>query len=66
MPTEHRGLLMMVDYIVKFEELLRIAAGFSLGLFTRAICVAIFCILSHAVEWLNHKSIDLYSFVQMD
>ena len=30
--------------------------------FTRAIFVAIFLILTHAIEWLNHKSIDLYSF----
>ena len=33
--------------------------------FTRAIFVAIFLILTHAIEWLSHKSIDLYSFAQM-
>ena len=33
--------------------------------FTRAIFVAIFLILTHAIEWLSHKSIDLYSFPQM-
>ena len=27
--------------------------------------VAIFLILTHAIEWLSHKSIDLYSFAQM-
>ena len=32
------------------------------GPFTRAIFVAIFLILTHAIEWLSHKSIDLYSF----
>ena len=30
-----------------------------------AIFVAIFLILTHAIEWLSHKSIDLYSFAQM-
>ena len=35
------------------------------GPFTRAIFVAIFLILTHAIEWLSHKSIDLYSFAQM-
>ena len=33
--------------------------------FTRAIFVANFLILMHAIEWLSHKSIDLYSFPQM-
>ena len=37
----------------------------SKGPFTRAIFVAIFHILTHAIEWLSHKSIDLYSFAQM-
>ena len=31
------------------------------GPFTRAI----FLILTHAIEWLSHRSIDLYSFAQM-
>ena len=35
------------------------------GPFTRAIFVAIFLILTHAIEWLSHKSVDLYSFAQM-
>ena len=36
------------------------------GPFTRAIFVAIFLILTHAIEWLSHKSIDLYiAFAQM-
>ena len=30
------------------------------GPFTRAIFVAILLILTHAIEWLSHKSIDLY------
>ena len=30
-----------------------------------AIFVAIFLILTHAIKWLSHKSIDLYSFAQM-
>ena len=30
-----------------------------------AICVAIFLIPTRAIEWLSHKSIDLYSFAQM-
>ena len=30
-----------------------------------AIFVAIFLILTHAIEPLSHKSIDLYSFAQM-
>ena len=34
----------------------------SKGPFTRAIFVANFLILTHAIEWLSHKSIDLYSF----
>ena len=34
-------------------------------LHARAIFVAIFLILTHAIEWLSHKSIDLYSFAQM-
>ena len=33
----------------------------SKGPCTRAIFVAMFLILTHAIEWLNHKSIDLYS-----
>ena len=37
----------------------------SKGPFTRAIFVANFLILTHAIEWLSHKSIDLYSFAQM-
>ena len=28
------------------------------GPFTRAIFVAIFLILTHAIEWLSHKNID--------
>ena len=32
------------------------------GPFTRAIFVAIFLLLTHAIECLSHKSIDLYSF----
>ena len=36
-----------------------------IGPFTRAIFVAIFLILTHAIEWLSDKSIDLYSFAQM-
>ena len=35
------------------------------GPFTRAIFEAIFLILTHAIEPLSHKSIDLYSFAQM-
>ena len=35
------------------------------GPFTRAIFVAIFLILTHAIELLSHKSIDSYSFAQM-
>ena len=35
------------------------------GSFKRAILVAIFLILTHAIEWSSHKSIDLYSFAQM-
>ena len=35
------------------------------GPFTRAIFVTIFLILTHAIEWLSHKSIDLNSFAQM-
>ena len=35
------------------------------GPFTQAIFVAMFLILTHAIEWLSHKSIDLYSFAQM-
>ena len=35
------------------------------GPFTRAIFVTIFLILTHAIEWLSHKSIDLYSLAQM-
>ena len=31
------------------------------GPVTRAIFAAIFLILTHAIEWLSHKSIDLYS-----
>ena len=37
----------------------------SQGPFTPAIFVAIFLILTRAIEWLSHKSIDLYSFAQM-
>ena len=37
----------------------------SKGPFTRAIFVAIFLILTHAIEWLSHKNIDLNSFAQM-
>ena len=35
------------------------------GPFTRVIFVVIFLILTHAIEWLSRKSIDLYSFAQM-
>ena len=35
------------------------------GPFTRAIFVAIFLILTHAIEWLRHKSFYSYSFAQM-
>ena len=35
------------------------------GPFTRVIFVAIFLILTHAIEPLSHKSIDLNSFAQM-
>ena len=36
----------------------------SKGPFTRAIFVAIFFILTHAIEWLSHTFVmyDLYSF----
>ena len=37
----------------------------SKGPFTQAMFVAIFLILTHAIEWLSHKSIGLYSFTQM-
>ena len=33
--------------------------------FTRATFAAIFLILTHAIEPLSHKSIDLYSFAHM-
>ena len=35
------------------------------GPFSRAISVAIFLILTHAIERLSHKSIHLYSFAHM-
>ena len=35
------------------------------GPFTRAIFVAIYLFLTHAIEWSSRKNIDLYSFAQI-
>ena len=54
-----------VEFNFQFLVLPNVHSRDSIGPFTRAIFVAIFLILTHAIEWFSHKSIDLYSFAQM-
>ena len=58
------GLLQILRRLIKPRQSLYYQPN---GPFTRPIFVAIFLILTHAIEWLSHKSIDIYiySFAQM-
>ena len=54
------------DQPIKFSMNVYLSYCFSLkARLHGGIFVAIFLILTHAIEWSSHKSIDLYSFAQM-
>ena len=59
------GANLFVSWKLKNRAALPSRAASRTRSLTEVNFVAIFLILTHAMEWLSHKSIDLYSFAQM-